>query len=127
MTKAVKKLDELTAYKIANELADYVWDIVCRWDIFAKKTVGDQFVRAIDSIASNIAEGFGRFHFLDKVKFFYYSRASVFEAQFWTKKSFKRELISEEQYSHIIGELRKLPKEINILININKDSRKKNY
>jgi len=127
MAKEVKKIGDLTAYVVADKLTDYVWDIVCRWDIFAKKTVGDQFVRAIDSIAANIAEGFGRFHFMDKVKFFYYSRASVFEAQFWAKKSYKRKLLNEEQYNYIIGELRKLPKEINILIKINKDSRKKNY
>ncbi|MBU4331848.1 four helix bundle protein [Patescibacteria group bacterium] len=126
MAKEVKKIGDLTAYVVADELADYVWDIVIKWDWFAKKTVGDQFVRAIDSIGSNIAEGFGRFHFSDKVKFFHYSRASVFESQFWTKKSLKRKLLIDEQYNHIIGELRKLPKEINILIKINKDS-KKNY
>ncbi|NQU77785.1 four helix bundle protein [Candidatus Falkowbacteria bacterium] len=126
MAKPTKKLDDLTAYRIASDLADYVWDIVVKWDWFGKKTMGDQFVRAIDSVASNIAEGFGRFHFLDKVKFFYYSRASVFESQYWTKKSCKRKLLTEEQCNHIIGELRKLPKEINILIKINKDS-KKNY
>ncbi|GIV44793.1 MAG: hypothetical protein KatS3mg035_1916 [Bacteroidia bacterium] len=31
--------------------------------------MGDQFVRATDSIGANIAEGYGRFHYLEKLKF----------------------------------------------------------
>jgi len=110
------KLEEILAYKIASELADYVWEIVANWDYFAKKTIGVQFVEAIDSIAANFAEGFGRYHKKDKIKFFYNSRASVYESAHWCKKAFKRKLLSENQYTHIIEELRKLPKEINYQI-----------
>lgn len=110
------KLEDISAYKIASELSDYVWEIVIKWDYFAKKTVGGQFVEAIDSIAANFAEGFGRFHKKDKIKFFYNSRASVFESSFWTKKAFKRGLLTDEQSDHILEELRKLPKELNYQI-----------
>jgi len=33
-----------------------------KWDWFAKKHIGGQFVEEVDSISANIAEGFGRYH-----------------------------------------------------------------
>ena len=42
--------------------------------------MGDQFIAATDSIGANVAEGYGRFHYLDKIKFFYNARGSFIEA-----------------------------------------------
>ena len=112
------KLEDIIAYKIASNLSNYVWENTLTWDYFSKKTIGEQFVRAIDSIAANIAEGFGRYHKKDKIKFYYNSRASVFESSFWCKKAYERKLLSTEQFNYILGELRKLPKEINYQIKI---------
>lgn len=47
--------------KRALKLSNYVWDIVVKWEWFAQRTVGIQFVTAIDSISANLAEGFGRY------------------------------------------------------------------
>lgn len=58
----VKKLEDLRVYKIAEELADRIWFICIKWGVFARATVGRQFVRAVDSIGANIAEGYGRYH-----------------------------------------------------------------
>jgi len=110
------RLEDLNAYQIASELSDYVWKIVIKWDWFTKKTVGSQWVESTDSIAGNIAEGFGRYHKRDKQKFYYNARGSVYESAHWTKKVYQRGLISKEENSHIIIELRKLPKEINSLV-----------
>ncbi len=63
------KLNDINAYKIAFSLSNYVWDVVIRWEWFAKKHVGGQFVEAVDSVAANIAEGFGRYHKKDKIEF----------------------------------------------------------
>ena len=41
--------------------------------------MGDQFIEAVDSVGANIAEGYGRFHYLDRIKFYYNSRASLIE------------------------------------------------
>lgn len=109
---------DASSYKIASELSDYVWDIVISWDHFAKSTVGSQLVRSTDSIAANIAEGFGRFHKRDKQKFYFNSRGSLLESIHWTEKSFKRKLINSDQNSHIMETLNVLPREINYLIKI---------
>jgi len=110
------KLGNIKAYQIASGLSDYVYEIVAKWNWFDKRTLGSQLVNAIDSISGNIAEGFGRYHKKDKVKFYYNSRASVFESAHWCKKAFKRELVTKKEKEFILNALRKLPKEINTLI-----------
>lgn len=114
--KKYLRLNDIESYKIAFKLSNYVWDIIVKWDYFAKDTVVKQFVRAIDSISANIAEGFGRYSKKDKVKFFRYSFGSLYESLDWNEKSHIRKLLSEEDYSYIFSELLKLPKSINSLI-----------
>ncbi|MBU4369313.1 four helix bundle protein [Patescibacteria group bacterium] len=118
MRKKFLKLEDITAYQIASILGDYVWEIVSKWDIFAKKTIGSQFIRAIDSVAANIAEGFGRFHKKDKQKFYYNARGSLYESAHWCKKAYKRKLLTKKENEYIMERLRKLPKDINILIKL---------
>jgi len=66
-------LRDISAYTIAFHLSNEVWDIIARWDYFEKDTIGKQFVRAVDSISANIAEGFGRYGKRDKMRFYRYS------------------------------------------------------
>ena len=108
-------IENLSAYKAAYGLSNDVWLIVS-WDYLAKDTIGKQLVRCIDSISANIAEGFGRYHKKDKIKFYYNARASVIEAQDWIKKAKDRSLLSKEGFEKISIILSKLPKEINQLI-----------
>jgi hypothetical protein len=67
--KRYLKLNDIEAYKVSFHLSNYVWNVVLKWDYFSKKTIGSQFVDAMDSISANIAEGFGRFNKKDKVHF----------------------------------------------------------
>ena len=80
MDKKYLKLNDIDAYKTAFNLSNYVWEIVVKWDTFAKDTVGKQFVKSTDSISANIAEGFGRYFKKDKIKFYRYSTGSLKEA-----------------------------------------------
>jgi len=68
------QLKDIDCYKRALLLSNYIWELVIKWDWFAKKTVGVQFVEAVDSISSNIAEGFGRYGKRDKSKFYHYRK-----------------------------------------------------
>lgn len=110
-------IEQISAYSIAYQLSNYMWDVVVHWDWFAKKTIGSQFVAAMDSVSANIAEGYGRYFKKDKVKFYRYSRGSAVEAIDWTNKAYSRKLLSSEQFKKISDDLQILPKEINSLIN----------
>lgn len=106
----------LSCYERSFNLSNRVWNIVLKWDGFAKSTIGIQFVKAVDSQSANIAEGFGRFYKKDKVRFYNISFGSVMEALDWTRKALARKLISEKEYEEIVTELETLPKEIRHLI-----------
>ena len=90
--------------------------MVIAWDYFAKDTIGKQFIRAIDSISANIAEGFGRYSKKDKIHFYRFAQGSLKECLDWNQKAKVRKLITTKEYTRIILELNKLPKEINSLI-----------
>ncbi len=112
------KLNDVEAYRIAFHLSNYVWDTVIKWEWFEKKTVGSQFVESVDSISANLAEGFGRYHKKDKIKFYYYAAGSVPESLDWNEKSKVRKLLAVGEYNHIFEELKKLPRLINSQIKI---------
>lgn len=116
MEKNYLQLNKITAYTKSFHLSNMVWDLVTGWDSFAKYTIGQQFVDAVDSISANIAEGFGRYYKKDKVKFYYYSFGSVKESLDWNEKARVRKLVNEETYSKIFATLETLPKEIHQLI-----------
>lgn len=114
--KKFLKLNDIEAYKISFHLSNYVWEVVMKWDQFARRTIGAQFVDAADSISANIAEGFGRYFKKDKIKFYRYSFGSLKESFDWNEKARVRKLLSEDEYKYIFGELDRLPKAINSLI-----------
>ncbi len=83
-------------YKLSEELADTIWDVVVRWDSFAKETVGKQIIRAADSIGANISEGTGRGSFQDNRRFVRIARGSLNETQHFLRRAFKRKLLSKQ-------------------------------
>jgi len=110
------QLNDISCYKRAFKLSNYVWKVVLGWDLFAKRTIGEQFVRAIDSVSANIAEGFGRYGKREKVRFYRISHGSIKESLDWNEKAKVRKLMKKEDYEYILKELQVLPKEINELI-----------
>ncbi len=93
------KLQDLEVYKLARELSKIGWEIYQDLDWRDKKIMGDQFIEATDSFGANIAEGYGRYHYLDKIKFFYNARGSLVEsAEHWIELLHERGKVKDEQY-----------------------------
>jgi len=90
-----QELEEIEVYQLAVALADRIWEIVSSWSHFARDTLGKQMVRAADSIAANIAESYGRYHYGDKLNFLYYSRGSLYETKHWVGRSHSRGLMGD--------------------------------
>lgn len=89
-------------YKLSREISREAWIIYESLNRQDKKIMGDQFIRAIDSAGANIAEGFGRFHYLDKNKFNYNSRGSLMESIHWLAILLERGKITNIQYDLLI-------------------------
>ena len=95
-------LENLRVYKAAVDMGDVAWEIYedLHWQI--KKIMGDQFIRSVDSVGANIAEGYGRFHYLDRIKFYYNARASLLEAKHWVTLLNKRKNITDDAYHNFL-------------------------
>jgi len=87
------------------EMGEKVWNIVAGWNYFAKDTVGKQLVRAVDSVAANLSEGFGRYHFKETINFGYYSRGSLYETRTWLTKAHNRGLITDGVFQEFMTEI----------------------
>jgi len=96
------ELKDLEVYQLSRKLSSIAWKIFCRMNFEDRKHIGDQFLRSVDSIGANIAEGYGRFHYLDKVRFYYNSRGSHFEEfTHWLELLIEREKISGKEFDSI--------------------------
>jgi len=113
----IKNLEEFRAYQLAMDLGKSVWEIVNGWDYFSKDTIGKQLVRSTDSIAANLSEGLGRFHYKETRNFCYYARGSLFETRTWLTKAMNRDLITQIQFNEFIKDIDNLGIKINNYIN----------
>lgn len=100
-------LEDLKVYQLAMEIGEAVYETVIKWDIFNKKNLGDQYTRAADSIALNISEGYGRYHYKENKNFCWYARGSLFETKTANQKAFNRKLISEAEYMLLTEKLKR--------------------
>ncbi len=94
------QLKNLEVYQLARELSKIGWQFYRSLDWQTKKIMGDQFISATDSFGANIAEGYSRYHYLDKIKFFYNARASLTEAnEHWLELLSDRGKINKDIYN----------------------------
>ena len=111
------KLEELKVYQLSMEIGERVWEIVVKWDYFSKDTIGKQLVRAADSVAANLSEGFGRYHYKEAKNFSYYSRGSLYETKTWLTKAFNRNLISKDNFNSFQSDINIIGIKLNNYIN----------
>jgi four helix bundle protein len=110
---AAKSFEELRVYQQAEELADFIWDVVVQWQVLAEDTVGRQMIRAADSIGANIAEGHGRGSYQDNRRYVRIARGSLFETRHWLRRAYRRKLLSEEQVQKLKAVVENLGPQLN--------------
>ena len=104
----MKEIYELDVYILAEELSDLIWYAFDKWSVKAQNTIGYQIIRSSDSIAANLAEGYGRYTPADRRKFYLYARGSFEETKAWLRKLIRRNVITDEEihkYTQIIDVL----------------------
>lgn len=107
------KLGDLKVYQLSSEFSSLAWSIYEKMNWQIKKVIGDQFIRAVDSVGANIAEGYGRFHYKDRAKFYYNSRGSLTESKHWILLLFKREIIEQKEYQDLLKKAEKIHIKLN--------------
>ncbi len=91
-------LEDLEVYKLSRELSKIGWKVYNSLSWQDKKIMGDQFIESTDSVGANIAESYGRFHYMDKIKFLYNARGSLIEtSDHWIEILQERNKIKNEK------------------------------
>ncbi len=99
----IDNFDELDAWKIGHE---FVIAIYKTTKLFPRDEVYGltaQLRRAAVSITSNIAEGFSRYSYKDKTRFFYNARGSISECQNQLQIARDIEYLSKEEAGQLIS------------------------
>ncbi len=111
-----KNLGSLQVYKVSLEISHKAWNIYSSLPNEFRFNIGSQFIRSVDSIGANIAEGYGRYHFKDKIKFYYNARGSLWESKHWFLLLYHRKLIDQECFESSLDRLDSLGKLLNAFI-----------
>lgn len=72
---------DLTIWKDAHSLALDIYKVTEKFPREERYGVIDQIRRSSSSVSANIAEGSGRYHFADKIRFCMIARGSAHETQ----------------------------------------------
>ncbi len=73
---AITTFTDLDAWKVNHEVALAIYEVTKSFPREEKFGIIDQLRRAASSVTANIAEGFGRYHYLDKIRFYHQARGS---------------------------------------------------
>ncbi|MBB6325020.1 four helix bundle protein [Algoriphagus iocasae] len=118
-------LKELDIYQLSRKLSSKAWNIYQRLDYHLRKNWGDQMISSIDSVGANIAEGYARFHFLDRIKFYYIARASLSESvEHWIDLGLERKIVLQEEFEEIYSISKNLQIKLNRQIKTSYDAKK---
>ncbi len=88
-----------------------------------KYNLADQLRRAASSVPANIAEGHGRYHFLDNVRFCYYARGSLTEVQSHLSLALGLGYLPEEVFQRLTLRAESLARQLNAYIAYLKQTR----
>ncbi|MFC5624581.1 four helix bundle protein [Algoriphagus winogradskyi] len=91
--------ENLKCWQLAYELKKSIKkEVIVNFPSSEKYELRSQLLRAARSATANIAEGWGRFHYLDSNKFYYNSRGSLSEVLDHIIEARDESYISEEIY-----------------------------
>jgi len=107
-------LDKLEVWARAKDFALVIYkDVVPHLPADEKWNLTQQLKRAAQSIPANIAEGHGRYHFLDNVRFCYTARGSLVEVQSHMALAHELGYISAELYKRMTTQAESVGKQLN--------------
>lgn len=71
--------EDLECYQLATQVLKEAYALAGRLPAVERHNLADQMRRAATSAVLSIAEGYGRYHYLDRLRFFYIARGSLME------------------------------------------------
>ena len=120
----VMNLDKLEVWVRAKDFAFAIYkEVVPHLPSDEKWNLTQQLKRAAQSIPANIAEGHGRYHFLDNVRFCYMARGSLTEVQSHMTLAHELGYLSDDDYKRMTTLAESIGKQLNNYIAYHKRSK----
>jgi four helix bundle protein len=114
----VKSFEDLEVWRLAKDLTIKTYRIVTTFPKDEVFGLASQIKRAALSVPANIAEGFGRFHYPDKTKFYLNARGSLLELKNHLLIANDLQFVSKADLNTMIQEIDQLGIKINNLIQV---------
>ena len=110
----VMNLDKLDVWVRAKDFALAVYkEVIPHLPADEKWNLTSQLKRAAQSIPANIAEGHGRYHFLDNVRFCYFARGSLTEVQSHMTLAHELGYLTDEIFKRMTVHAESIGKQLN--------------
>lgn len=97
----IAKFSDLTAWQEAHELVGLIYHLTEKFPKTEIYGLTSQLRRATISVTANIAEGFSRFHYKDRLRFYYDARGSLSEVQSELMDALKIGFLDQTQFDPI--------------------------
>lgn len=81
MKNEIRNFYDLEAWKRSHKISLKIYKLTEKFPKEEIYGITSQLRRSASSVGANIAEGFARFHYRDKIRFYYHARGSVAESQ----------------------------------------------
>lgn len=103
----------LECWKSARALRIQISAICKSFPAAEDKRLTDQMIRASRSVTNNIAEGSGRYHYKDTIKFYFVSRGSLHELKDHLLIAYEENYIQKEDFDAVINSIANTSKILN--------------
>ncbi|EKD58515.1 MAG: hypothetical protein ACD_56C00110G0008 [uncultured bacterium] len=106
-------IENLLVYRQAERIEIFLHKFTEKFPVDEKYRMVDQIRRASNAISSNIAEGYGRFSYKEKIRYMHIARGEAYELKQLMIRSFKKGYMEERTKVFIEGRIVELIKGIN--------------
>ena len=128
----IRSFRDLVVWQLSSQLSKEIAQLVKTFPKSEEYRLTQDIIRAVRSIPANISEGFGRFHFAEKIQFYNIARGSTTEVQNHLIEAKNNDYVSEETKSNYLLRYHIVEVKLNNLIastlrakNRSEDQRKK--
>lgn len=111
-----KSFTDTTVWQKAHQITLFIYDFTSSFPKEEVYNLTSQMRRSALSIEANIAEAFGRYHYLDKTKFYLNARGSLEELNSHCITATDLKFVSENNYQEILQKIDAVRSEINKVI-----------
>jgi len=99
---------DLDVWKKGKELRIFVFNLIKKFPEEERYRLSDQMIRASRSNTANIAEGYGRYHFQDNIRFCRQSRGSIYELLDHIEVALECGYVNNDEYLKLNRDLEEL-------------------